>query len=114
LDERFILVFAGGQGYLVNPESRSIEKYIGGAVLSVQRIEDPDALVLNHQNLAFEAIAASGTLWRTKRLSWDGFRNVEYSADTITGEGWNAFGDTWEPFVVSLKSGQASGGAYHV
>ena len=112
-DGQHVLVVAGGQGYVVDPETRALVQLLGGAIESVHVYGQHDLLVLDHQGLAFEAIGRNGRVWRTRRLSWDGFRDVDYGQTEIVGEGWNAIGQQWQPFRVDVRTGLSSGGAYY-
>jgi hypothetical protein len=108
-DGNHLLVIAGGQGYVVNPSSRVASTIGQGAIAGVHEIHDSRLLILDLQGLAFEALGPEGTRWRSKRLSWDGFKNVVVSRDAITGEG--CLGDFWAEFTLDLHTGAATGGA---
>jgi hypothetical protein len=68
--------------------------------------------VLSVQGLAFLRLAPSGILWRTRRLSWDGFNAVRLSTETIRGDAWNPVEDRWMPFEVDLATGASEGGSF--
>jgi hypothetical protein len=105
-DGRHVLVISNGQGYVVEPSTRRLVGEVGGAIIGVTELSDPPSLLLNHQGIAFERVGPHGRLWRTRRLSWDGFKDVQISAETISGLGWAAPTDTWEPFEVDIRSGR--------
>jgi hypothetical protein len=111
-DGRAILVFAHGQGYVVDPPSRRVREEVGGAIFNVWRVEGPDGLILDQQGLAFQRYSRSGLLWHTRRLSWDGFRDVHLSSHSITGLAWTPIGERWLPFRVDIQSGRSEGGSY--
>jgi hypothetical protein len=106
-----VIIICGGQGYIVDPSSKQLVKTIGGAIVDVFAHPTANAMVLNHQNLCFEAIGASGTIWLTGRISWDGMRAMTCSGTVLTGEAWRP-GDTWHPFRVDLETGAVEGGSY--
>jgi hypothetical protein len=108
---KHVLVVSGGAGYIVDPATRSLMRELGGAIIGLLRYESANLLVVNHQGIAFEAIGSSGTVWKTARISWDGFRNVRVAADEIVGEAWRPFGQEWVPFSVNILNGQVEGGA---
>ena len=52
-----------------------------------------------------ERISVEGTIWRTTRLSLDGFDQLRVAGDTLIGLAW-VIDDTWAPFCVDLRSGR--------
>jgi len=103
-----VLVIAGGQGYAVNERS--------GALLAtydsdIEFVERGASTTVIGDNLGFASYLDGGLLWRTRRISWDGFRNLRVEGGLIFGEAW-CFDDTWHLFSVDLLTGQASGGSY--
>jgi hypothetical protein len=108
-DARHVLVVSGGQVYVVDPDGRSAEE-LGGMVASVIPIPERSALLLE-EGLWLSLIDPTGLRWRTRRLSWDGIRNLSVEANFIRGEGWR-YDDTWHEFQVSLSTGDTKGGAY--
>ena len=111
-DGERLFVVAGGHGYVVDSATRSIVNEVGAAITGVWPLSSPPSLLLDHQGIAFERIGPEGRLWHTRRLSWDGFKELNITPDTISGLGWRASGDTWEPFTVDLRTGRTRGGAY--
>jgi hypothetical protein len=106
------LVIAGGQAYVVDPTREDLRNAFGGAIVNALRHPTRNALVLNHQDLDFEAIGSDGRLWKTRRISWDGFRSIEVEGTTVRGEAWD-LDDTWHPFKVDLETGEVVGGSYY-
>jgi hypothetical protein len=53
-----------------------------------------------------------GTLWKTRRISWDGMGDIRMSGSTLSGEAWDAVHDTWREFHVDLETGVVIGGAF--
>jgi hypothetical protein len=109
---RTVVVVAGGQGYVVDPNDRAEREYVGGQIEDV--ILAPDlGLVLLGNGLWFEAVGPSGSCWRSRRVSWDGMREVVRVGRELRGEAWSPFaGGHWVPFAVDLVSGTVTGGSY--
>jgi hypothetical protein len=61
--------------------------------------------------LVLTAWGRNGKLWATERLSWDGLRITEVTADEVRGFGWEAPADREVAFVVDLATGRHRGGA---
>jgi hypothetical protein len=109
---RDALVVAGGQGYLIEPNLRIVISTFGGAIEGVLHYAPLQALVFNDQGLLFEALGPKGSLWKTRRISWDGMGDIRVSGSTLSGEAWDAVHDTWREFHVDLETGVVVGGAF--
>jgi hypothetical protein len=107
-DGKRVVVVSGGNIYIVDPQTKIAEES-GGMVRSVIPIPEMNALLLD-EDIYLSLIRVGGG-WQTKRLSWDGIRNLAVASGFATGEGWR-YDDTWHQFSVSLETGQLSGGAY--
>jgi hypothetical protein len=103
-----VLVVAGGTVYSVEPDTQTAEISDDG-VYSVMAVPEKDALLFE-DGISLNLMSC-GTNWRTKRLSWDGIRNLCVAGDFVRGEGWH-FDESWHEFVVSLATGSHTGGAY--
>ena len=105
-----VLVVANGQGYLIDVQSRT---------LLAQYESDIDFLftrpaeewVITGSATDFSAFRGAAKLWCTRRISWDGFRNLAVVANALTGDAW-CFDDSWHAFSVDLKNGNVTGGSY--
>jgi hypothetical protein len=106
------LVVAGGQGYVVDPEARTLISTFGGAIVASIQYLPKRSVVFNHQGLFFEAVGASGHLWKSRRISWDGMRSIEIHEAILSGESWNALDDSWQEFRLDLNIGAVTGGSY--
>jgi hypothetical protein len=106
-----VLVMAAGSVWSVDPFSRNAIE-LAVAVDGAWPVHDPDGVIFSLQGLAFLRLGPSGILWRTRQISWDGFRHIELSEDLLTGESWSAIDNSWIPFGVDLHTGVVTGGAY--
>lgn len=110
-DGRHIVVVAGGQGYIIDPETRRLTGCVGGAIDAAYQVAEPPLLIVADGN-HFEALGAGGFHWRTRRLSWDGFRNVTIRGGQLLGEAWDPMNERRCPFEVDLATGAAAGGSF--
>jgi hypothetical protein len=76
-------------------------------------VQDPQGWVFSRQGLAFARLGPKGLLWHTRRISFDGFDQVQLDGDRLTGLAWAPI-DDWRPFSVDIRSGRSHGGAYGV
>jgi hypothetical protein len=110
-DGRSVIVIAGGQGYVVDRPVQRVTSMFGRASVTGVVYNGGDLLVFSTFT-EFEAYGPAGHAWRTRRLSWDGFRSLQIDGDTLSGEGWTFAGDKWIEFSVQLATGEPVGGAY--
>lgn len=106
---KWVIVIAGGEAYVVEPRSRTCVETFGGQIEEVWKIP-PGTLVFSN-GLWFEALGPDGLSWRTRQVSWDGFRNVRVDGGVIRGEAWNPM-DDWAPFTVDVATGEVRGGSF--
>ena len=110
-DERTAFLIVGGQAYVVCIETRQLLAHHDNDIEFFHHCPD-DGQVITGSNCDFTAYRSVDRLWRTRRISWDGFRNIEIESGCLRGEAW-CFDDTWHVFSVALDSGKTSGGSYH-
>jgi hypothetical protein len=111
-NEREVIVIASGNLWIVDPESRRAEELLV-AVDSLFEVQAPEgrALILGEQGLALVRLGSEGLVWHTRRLSWDGFDQLEIRGAELTGLAWEP-SDRWYPFKVDLRTGRSWGGSY--
>jgi hypothetical protein len=104
------LVISSGQGYFVDTRTGGLLSEFGGSIEWAQVLDDGET-VLTGNGIAFSLFKGAKTVWRTRRLSWDGVRVIRLTSDRLIGEGW-CFDETWHPFEVNLANGDSTGGGY--
>jgi hypothetical protein len=109
-DGRHIIVIAGGEGYIINPETGKQIAQLSH-IMYAFAVSELGAIVLG-DDVRFESFRAEGFWWQSERISWDGFRNIGVSGTTLTGESYSAPDQAWSPFSLDLTSGERIGGAY--
>ena len=105
-----VVVFFKGSGYVIDLATRELKRELASAVASVWEVESPRGLVCDRQGLAFFHIGPAGLTWHTRRLSFDGFRDVALTPDRIVGLACG-LGGSWVPFEVDLATGASDGGS---
>lgn len=103
-----VIVVSRGQGYVVSLATGELRRSFGGGIELLLPIPDLQAVLMSN-GLWFELCRGELELWRTKRLSWDGIRNVTMVAGVLHGEGWR-FDESWHPFEIDLSTGATRGG----
>jgi hypothetical protein len=107
---RFVFVVSGGAGYFVDAEQRQLVRETRSDIQHVWFQRELPALVISN-GLWFEAFDPQGTLWKSRRVSWDWVRNIRREGLTVKGEA-SVPTDEWIPFELDLQTGVASGGSY--
>ena len=110
-NSRSMIVIAGGQGYIVDPESRTVSEYFGAAITGAFAHPSRNWLVLNDQGVGFLALGESGWVWASRRISHDGFKDLAIVGTALKGNAWEP-GDSWIPFELDLDTGEHFGGSY--
>lgn len=110
-DPERICVIVAGAGYLIYvrepPRYEEVEALpITDAVAVASK-----GLVVFADFTELVAYGASGTVWRTGRLSWDGIKLASVEEESIVGYGWDAADEKEVKFVVDLETGSHEGGA---
>jgi hypothetical protein len=109
---RDIVVVSAGSAWVVDPDRRKTAD-MGVSVDAVWSVSEPDGLVMSRQGLAFFRLGSRGCVWHTRRISWDGLKQVCLSSTEVTGFAWAPWTPEWTPFTVDLRSGRVQGGSYN-
>lgn len=112
LGSRAVVVISGDAGYLVDAENRRLMRELGFGIEGVWFVADLGTMVISN-GLWLEAFDADNDVWRSRRFSWDGLRNISISGLVLTGEAIDPELDQWVPFTASLTTGEVEGGSYN-
>ena len=107
------LVIAGGLGYIMTPEK---EKPLLTFRLTINEIFQTDngSLVCADGISVFTLDNLTGELWRSERISWDGFRNLKLNDNIISGQSFDPTNSIkeWADFSLNIKTKELTGGSY--
>ena len=110
-DGRRFVVIACGQAYVIDPNDSLHSEHFGGGIQTALEISELNALLFGN-GLWFELLGADGMIWKSRRISWDGMRDITTQGLELTGQSWS-FDDTWSDFTVDLTEGTVAGGSYN-
>ncbi len=110
-DETSLIVIAGGTAYVLDPNKRQLLSTFGAQIEAVLVDQKRSQLVFGN-GLWFEALSVDGLRWRSRRISWDGMRNVKLADSLVTGEALD-LDESWRDFQVDLETGAVTGGSYN-
>ena len=102
-----VMVIAGGQAYVIDVATRALIRTFGGQITDVLYVPARERTIFGN-GLWFECVGAEGLLWRTRRISWDGMKEVSLDGERLHGNAY-APDDTWSPFDVDLDTGEVTG-----
>jgi hypothetical protein len=108
--EQFCVV-VGGYAYVVKASTPAQWLRIEQRPVVDLRVLSPQSLLLFVGFTSITAVGASGLLWTTERLTWEGLTINSIDGDKLLGLGWDALADKEVPFAVDLKTGKHTGGA---
>ncbi len=114
-DGQHIVVVAGGMAYIVDVEGKRLVAHFGaGCIEHIINISGKDYVILSN-GIRFEAMGPDGLLWRSRRISWDGMRNISLDETFICGEAYAPEGQNgaWYSFELDVITGNFSGGSYN-
>ena len=103
------VVIYGGDLWVVDADKHTAENVlfcIGQAL----EVNNPEGWIFSLQDLAFARFGPNGIIWHTKRLSWDGFKDVHIENKNINGYAWDL--SHWCPFQIDLETGSSTGGGF--
>lgn len=109
-DRQRMIVIAGGQAYIIDAQVPAKWTHFGGSIEFAQPIPELDAILFGN-GLWFELLGPQSMIWKTRRISWDGMRDLAIKDLTLTGQSW-CYDDTWSNFAVDLVEGTVTGGSY--
>ncbi len=98
-----VIVVAGGEAYVVNPATHSLQENFGGAFETISEVPDAKYLIFG-TSTDFVAVGPAGRVWRSERIALDGVRSLHLDGLTLKGEADNGF-DKWLPFSVDVLTG---------
>ena len=110
-DGRSLLIVANGPMYIVDIDACSAEVLEGNGE-GVHEIPGSPDLLIELSGVWLARLGAGGFLWKTQRVSWDGFRNISVAEGVVIGESWSPIQHKWMPFEVDLATGEHAGGSY--
>ena len=112
VDGTSLIVIAGGQAYVVDPEERCLFALFGGELDAALFVPDWNLFVMGN-GVWLEAWDSNGMRWRTRRISWDGIWDIRIENGKVRGQSWSPIDDCEYSFSVDLNTGAADGGSYN-
>src|SRR5262245_5158984 len=110
-DKKRTIVIAGGQAYVIDPQAPAKWTHFGGSINVAHPIPELDAILFGN-GLWLELLGPESMIWQTRRISWDGMRDLKFQGLTLNGRS-RCLDHTWSDFAVDLVEGTVTGGSYN-
>ncbi len=98
---------------MVDPEEPKSAEQVDNWTTQVIDVPDYKLLILGNP-IAFLGLGPNGLVWKSQRISWDGFRGLAVDGAVLTGESWTPMdrNSPWIRFRLDVTNGVHQGGAY--
>lgn len=106
-----VLVIVGGDGYVIDVDEKCAVDTFGGMISHILEVPDSVDLIFAEE-VWLERYGVNGTIWRSERISWDGFRAMRIENGRVSGEAYTPLGDSWMGFAARLSDGAVEGGSF--
>ena len=103
---------AGGYAYLVDTTAPERVTQVPLRPVTAVRALEAEGLLVFAGFTSLVAWGATGMVWETGRLSWEGVTLGEVVGGKLLGTGWEMVSDKELPFAVDLRTGAHEGGGY--
>ena len=107
------VVFAFGQCYIMEDDKQKPLKAFGTGI--TQAFQTTDNLLIAPEQTDITVIdISSDTFWSSERISWDGFKDIQFSGDCVTGLAYEPTSEEgrWMPFSFNFRENEIAGGSY--
>jgi hypothetical protein len=112
-EHNIIVVFAGGQGYIMNPEEQKPKMTFGLTIKDVIQIEDKSLICSDGIHILI-LDNKTGEIWKSDRISWDGIKDLKLVDNKISGQTYDPTNSNqhWSDFEIDLETKEISGGSF--
>lgn len=108
-----IVVFAGGQGYIMNPDQQKPLMTFGLSVNDVIQ-KDDGSLICSDDIHILILKNKTGEIWKSERISWDGIKDLKLVDNKIQGQSFDPTNSNqpWSDFTLDYETKELKGGSY--
>jgi hypothetical protein len=111
-DKNKFAVFASGECYIMNPDSTKPLDIFGVQFQEVHVTQQHQILAIDLTSITI--IEPTGEHWFSERISWDGFKDLNFNEDFVTGLSYDPMNqiNPWVAFTLNFKTKEITGGSY--
>lgn len=112
-EHNIVVVFAGGQGYIMSPDEKKPRMTFGLTIKDVIQKED-GSLICSDDIYILVLNNKTGEFWRSDRISWDGIKDLKFFDNKVIGQTYDPTNDNqpWSDFELNLESKEIKGGSF--
>ena len=112
-EHKIVVVFAGGQGYIMNPDEQEPKMNFGLTIKDVIQNED-GSLICSDDIQILVLDNKTGEIWKSDRISWDGIKDLKLIDNKVTGQTYDPTNSNqpWSDFELDLKTKEIKGGSF--
>jgi hypothetical protein len=112
-EHNVVVVIAGGQGYIMNPDEQKPKMTFGITITDVIQHENGSLICSDDINILIMD-NKTGEFWQSDRISWDGIRNLKISNNILHGQAYDPTNAEipWSEFTLNLETKQIIGGTF--
>lgn len=108
-----IIIIASGLGYIMTPENEKPISTFGLTISDVFQTENGSLVCAD--GISFLILDnVTGEIWQSERISWDGFKNLKYKDNIISGQSYDPTNSiqNWSDFSFNIETKEIIGGSY--
>lgn len=106
-----VVVFAGGQGYIMDPDQQSPKMTFGLTIKEVLQGQD-GSLICSDDIHILTLDNVSGKFWISERISWGGIKKLELTGRKLRGQSYQPGDEDWSDFELDLETKEIKGGSF--
>ena len=108
-----LVVFAGGQGYIMNPDEQKPKSTFGLTIKDVIQKED-GSLICSDDIHILVLDNKSGEFWKSDQISWDGIKDLKLLDNKVRGQTYDPTNSNqpWSDFELNLETKEIKGGSF--
>ena len=109
------VVFAFGQCYIMADNEQNPLLAFGVGITNVFQTNDNILIAADQTDFTVIEVALD-SVWHTERISWDGFKDLHFSGDFVTGLAFEPTSDggEWSPFSFNYRTKEIVGSTYRI
>ena len=112
-EENRVVVFAGGLGYIINPNDEKPIGYFGLTINHVFQSENGNLICVD--DIGIQIVENSNQdIWTSERISWDGFKELKHENGIISGKSYDPMNSKkeWSDFSLNIGTKEINGGSF--
>ncbi|PRP67319.1 hypothetical protein BST86_09535 [Nonlabens agnitus] len=112
-EKNIVVVLSGGLGYVMNPEFSKPLLTFGLDITDVFQTENGSLICVD--STAVQILDnKSGEIWKSERISWDGFKDLLFQNEVLSGLSFDPTNPNrqWEKFSLNVTNRKLTGGSF--